>query len=163
MSALFFLHFLNHLISRGSLLLLPKHQRLFFLFVCFLRNEGWKNLMPWESLCTQNVMNFIYAFNSTFLSWCVLINQLLLNCYQLLYPKLITRLLGTLSEIFMKITLQDLCNGFESWTVKKAAAAAKLHKSCPTLCDPIDGSPPGSSIPGFLQARILERVAISFS
>ena len=37
-----------------------------------------------------------------------------------------------------------------------AAAAAKSHQSCPTLCDPIDGSPPGSSIPGILQARTLE-------
>ena len=44
-----------------------------------------------------------------------------------------------------------------------AAAAAKLCQSCPTLCDPIDGSPPGSSIPGILQARILEWVAIAFS
>ena len=43
------------------------------------------------------------------------------------------------------------------------AAAAKLLQSCPTLCDPIDGSPPGSSIPGILQARTLEWVAISFS
>ena len=44
-----------------------------------------------------------------------------------------------------------------------AAAAAKSHQSCPTLCDPIDGSPPGSPIPGILQARTLEWVAISFS
>ena len=44
-----------------------------------------------------------------------------------------------------------------------AAAAAKLLQLCPTLCDPIDGSPPGSLIPGILQARILEWVAISFS
>ena len=44
-----------------------------------------------------------------------------------------------------------------------AAAAAKLLQSCLTLCDPIDGSPPGSPIPGILQARILEWVAISFS
>ena len=44
-----------------------------------------------------------------------------------------------------------------------AAAAAKLLQSCPTLCDPIDGSPPGSPIPGILQARTLEWVAISFS
>ena len=44
-----------------------------------------------------------------------------------------------------------------------AAAAAKLLQLCPTLCDPIDGSPPGSSIPGILQARTLEWVAISFS
>ena len=44
-----------------------------------------------------------------------------------------------------------------------AAAAAKLLQSCPTLCDPIDGSPPGSAIPGILQARTPEWVAISFS
>ena len=43
------------------------------------------------------------------------------------------------------------------------AAAAKLHQSCPTLCDRIESSPPGSPIPGILQARILEWVAISFS
>ena len=53
--------------------------------------------------------------------------------------------------------------GCESWTVKKAAAAAKSHQSCPTLCYPIDGNPPGSSVPGILQTRTLERVAISFS
>ena len=44
-----------------------------------------------------------------------------------------------------------------------AAAAAKSLKSCPTLCDPIDGSPPGSPVPGILQARTLEWVAIAFS
>ena len=44
-----------------------------------------------------------------------------------------------------------------------AAAAAKSLQSCPTLRDPIDGSPPGSPIPGILQARTLEWVAISFS
>ena len=44
-----------------------------------------------------------------------------------------------------------------------ASAAAKSLQSCPTLCDPIDGSPPGPSIPGILQAGTLERVAIFFS
>ena len=44
-----------------------------------------------------------------------------------------------------------------------AATAAKSLQSCPTLCDPIDGSPPGSPIPGILQARLLEWVVISFS
>ena len=44
-----------------------------------------------------------------------------------------------------------------------AAAAAKSLQSCPTLCDPIDNSPPGSPFPGILQARTLEWVAISFS
>jgi len=44
-----------------------------------------------------------------------------------------------------------------------APAAAKLLQSCPTLCDPVDGSPPGSPVPGILQARTLEWVAISFT
>ena len=47
-------------------------------------------------------------------------------------------------------------------TAAAAAAAAKSFQSCPTLCDPIDGSPPGSPVPGILQARTLEWVAISF-
>ena len=47
--------------------------------------------------------------------------------------------------------------------VHYAAAAAKSLQSCPTLCDPIDGNPPGSPVPGILQARTLEWVAISFS
>ena len=47
--------------------------------------------------------------------------------------------------------------------INSAAAAAKSLQSCPTLCDSIDGSPPGSPIPGILQARTLEWVAISFS
>ena len=58
------------------------------------------------------------------------------------------------------------CNGKESekeytYIYIYAAAAAKSLQSCLTLCDPIDGSPPGSSAPGILQARILEWVAIS--
>ena len=53
---------------------------------------------------------------------------------------------------------------FKTFTIiNMAAAAAKLLQSCPTLCDPIDGSPPGSPVPGILQARMLEWVAISFS
>ena len=51
------------------------------------------------------------------------------------------------------------CQGLPSWS---AAAAAKLLRSCLTLCDPIDRSPPGSPVPGILQARALEWVAISF-
>ena len=49
------------------------------------------------------------------------------------------------------------------YSLSAAAAAAKLLQSCPTLYDPIDGSPPGSPVPGILQARTLEWVAISFS
>ena len=50
-----------------------------------------------------------------------------------------------------------------SHMVAAAAAAAKSLQSCPTLCDPIDGSPPGSSIHGIFQARVLEWGAIAFS
>ena len=49
------------------------------------------------------------------------------------------------------------------FSILYAAAAAESLQSCPTLCDPIDGSPPGSPVPGILQARTLEWVAISFS
>ena len=48
-------------------------------------------------------------------------------------------------------------------TAAAAAAAAKSLQSCPTLCNPIDSSPPGAPVPGILQARTLEWVAISFS
>ena len=48
-------------------------------------------------------------------------------------------------------------------TFAAVAAAAKLLQLCPTLCKPIEGSPPGSPVPGILQARTLEWVAISFS
>ena len=54
-------------------------------------------------------------------------------------------------------------SNYYSAAAAAAAAAAKLPQSCPTLCDPIDSSPPGSLVPGILQARTLEWVAISFS
>ena len=64
------------------------------------------------------------------------------------------------------IVLKTDCTKF-IWNMLKiqayAAAAAKLLQSCLTLCDPIDGSPPGSPVPWILQARTLEWVAISFS
>ena len=59
---------------------------------------------------------------------------------------------------FINCNLQDLRAARQT-----AAAAAKSLQSCPTRCDPIDSSPLGSSVPGILQARILEWVAISFS
>ena len=60
------------------------------------------------------------------------------------------------------------CVSFISYIKKKkkmsnAAAAAKSLQSCPTLCDSIDGSPSGSTVPRILQARTLEQVAVSFS
>ena len=61
----------------------------------------------------------------------------------------------------LRVEIPALINASE-WPAA-AATAAKSLQSCPTLCDPIDGSPPGSPIPGTLQARTLEWVAISFS
>ena len=52
---------------------------------------------------------------------------------------------------------------FDAKLSSATATAAKSLQSCPTLCDPIDSSPPGSPVPGILQARTLEWVAISFS
>ena len=54
-------------------------------------------------------------------------------------------------------------NNVLSSALSTAGAAAKSLQLCPTLCNPIDGSPPGSAVPGILQARTLEWVAISFS
>ena len=64
-------------------------------------------------------------------------------------------------ELIVCISFQFLVWWYH--TAAAAAAAAKSLQSCPTLCDHIDGSPPGSAVPGILQARILEWVAISFS
>ena len=63
----------------------------------------------------------------------------------------------------VSLLLLDLEQYFVFLFAPVAAAAAKLLQSCLTLCDPIDGSPTGSPIPGILQARTVEWVAISFS
>ena len=61
------------------------------------------------------------------------------------------------------VTTDNQGRSLKCYTFGIAAAAAKSLQSCPTLCDPIDGSPPGSPIPGILQARTLEWDAISIS
>ena len=57
----------------------------------------------------------------------------------------------------------EMCPFLTSLCIIGSAAAAKLLQSCPTLCNPVDGSPPASPVLGILQARTLEWVAISFS
>ena len=59
--------------------------------------------------------------------------------------------------------MEDDYNQLSGFRWAAAAAAVKSLQLCPTLCDPIDGSPPGSVVPGILQARTLEWVAIAFS
>ena len=67
------------------------------------------------------------------------------------------------SSLFPLIKIWLYSDNFIPYIICPAAAAAKSLQSCPTLCDPINGSPPGSPVPGILQARTLEWVAISFS
>ena len=62
----------------------------------------------------------------------------------------------------ISVVSNNFCTSFFNCCINVAAAAKSLQ-SCPTLCDPIDGSPPGSPVPGILQARTLEWVAIAFS
>ena len=69
----------------------------------------------------------------------------------------------SLQMVIADMKLKDTYSWKESYDQPAAAAAAKWLQSCLTLCDPIDGNPPGSSVPGILQARTLECVAISFS
>ena len=69
----------------------------------------------------------------------------------------------TVQSSLGKVGTKPVSGMYEPGTLHAAAAAAKSLQSCPTLCDPRDGSPPGSPVPGILQARTLGRVAISFS
>ena len=72
--------------------------------------------------------------------------------------------LRNISDIVRSKLLKHSANVLKfSLAATAAAGAAKSLQSCPTLCDPIDGSPPGSPVPGILQARTLEWLAISFS
>ena len=64
---------------------------------------------------------------------------------------------------YLRIKVFNAQNKYARLQKKKKTAAAKSLQSCPTLCNPIDSSPPGFSVPGILQARTLEWVAISFS
>ena len=80
------------------------------------------------------------------------------------------RALEVISRLISRPTLREQMHTYQNKTFKQqicvpapADAADKSLQSCPTLCDPIDGSLPGSSVPGILQARTQEWVAIAFS
>ena len=66
-------------------------------------------------------------------------------------------------KLYLFKLLHCFVRNVERTPLSNTAVAAKSLQSCPTLCDPLDSSPPGSTIPGILQARTLERSAISFS
>ena len=70
---------------------------------------------------------------------------------------------ATFGEAWWSVARRQTCHWRQVFSCVCCAAAAKLLQSCPTLCDPTDSSPPGSPVPGILQARTLEWAAISFS
>ena len=99
---------------------------------------------------------FLPSLSALFCSFFSLINYLISEYWHVLVP--------VLGSVFLIVFLFSFFFSLPSLSFSfAAAAAAKSLQSCPTLCDPIDGSPPGSPVPGILQARILEWVAISFS
>ena len=111
-------------------------------------------------------------------AWTYMFHTYLLICGCLSYLNLSFSISWCISILFFSsLRGQQQCNnclGYK-WRQKEkslqngfiftaaAATAAKSLQSCPTLCDPIDGNPPGSAVPGILQSRTLEWVAISFS
>ena len=97
-------------------------------------------LLSKNSLCGKNVFTLTEMY-------CMVPNMIYLNKCSVCTEKNVYSAIVAWNSLYMPV----------------AAAAAKSLQSCPTLCDLIDGSPLGSSVPGILQARTLERVDISFS
>ena len=93
------------------------------------------------------------------------------NTWRQMKMNTLIQILWIMTKAVLRGTFSYICLLWETRTISDkhlttpkwtAATAAKSLQSCPTLRDPIDGSPPGSPVPGILQARALERVAISF-
>ena len=113
---------------------------------------------PCQALLFSTVSWSLLKFMSTEL---VMTSNHLILCHPLL---LLPTIFPSIRVLFNESALHIRWPNYWGFSFSTSpAAAAKWLQSCPTLCDPIDGSPPGSPIPGILQARTLEWVAISFS
>ena len=108
------------------------------------------------------------------ISWFIAATLYISHTFNIMISKHANKSLGYFKNCYIYLNLVVMIHKIESlswnnlpqqeWLFSTtAAAASKSLQSCPTLCDPIDGSPPGSPVLGILQARTLERVAISFS
>ena len=115
-----------------------------------MRNAGLEEAQAGIKSAGRNINNLRYADDTTLVAGS---------------EKELKSLLMEVKKESEKVGLNSTFRKLRSWHLvpSAAAAAAKSLQLCPTLCDPIDISPPGSSIPGILQERILEWVAISFS
>ena len=115
----------------------------------------------WYSHLFQNFPQFIVIH--TIKSFGV-VNKAEIDVFlELSYFLMIQWMLAIWSLILLPVRKPAWTSGISRFMKPVAAAAAMSLQLCPTLCDPIDGSPPGFPIPGILQARTLEWVAISFS
>ena len=122
-----------HILGRSNLKELVRHY-----------HNGWRKKRFVIASVTLEIAQLYYWFAEDFY-W----QKIILSIFHL-------SVLASFKSLYTTQSKGDICY------LLYAAAAASLQ-SCPTLCDPIDGSPPGSPVPGILQARILEWVAISFS
>ena len=130
------------------------------------RNNSKRN--NWQRINLQNIQAAQFQKNK----WP---NQKMGQSRNVCSPKKTYRWLINTGKDVQHYSLSEKCKPKPQWRyhlrpvrmvaikMSTAAAAAKLLQSCPILCDPIDGSPSGSPIPGILQARVLEWGAISFS
>jgi len=121
----------------------------------------WNILQNFNNICTPFLLFFFVIFV------CVCVSVLALCKQETLSWKISVFLQGIfhdeLGNIDHKSNDIKCYRSIKERDLRRSAAAAKSLQSCPTLCDPIDGSLPGSPVPGILQARTLEWVAISFS
>ena len=125
------------------------------------------NSCPSSRWCHPTILSSVVPFSSCLLSQHQALFQWVSSSHQ------VAKVLELQHQSFQWIFRADFLEDWLVWSPcsprdsqessPSAAAAAKSLQSCLTLCNPIDGSPPGSPIPGILQARILEWVAISFS
>ena len=153
---------------------------LFLYFFALITEEGFL-ISPCYSLvlCIQMGITFLFSlsFTSLFSAMCKAFSDNRFAVLQVFFLRMVLLLVsctmswtsvhsssGTLSYQIYFLNLSTLKSiSHLHCIIVAAAAAAKWLQSCPTLCDPIDGSPPGFPVPGILQARTLEWVAISFS
>ena len=121
----------------------------------------YKVILPVPDSATHTRIHTVFTSMYTHVHMSICIH--ILRVAVCVYVEVFTSVYPTPSGLFWRKEIWKECISRATNVHTAAAAAAKSLQSCPTLCDPIDISPPGSAVPGILQATTLEWVAISFS